>query len=133
MNQEYQNWIDAQGGEMEVMGRCAELTIRMVKAFPELRRVRGHYHCPFWGRREHWWCLTPTGDIVDPAVAQFPSKGVGEYVLHVEGSAEPTGKCADCGEYTYNGDSFCSLECERATMESMGFSKAGDGTWQNRR
>lgn len=41
----------------------------MVEAFPELKRVRGHYHCPWLSKAQpHWWCVDPDGNIVDPTV-----------------------------------------------------------------
>lgn len=112
-------------------GKCAERTEEIVSAFPELKRVRGHYICPQWGEREHWWCVAPDGEIVDPTAFQFPSKGIlGEYREHIEGSPEPTGKCHNCGGYCFNGDWFCSEKCERETMVAMGFThKTSDGAW----
>ena len=54
-----------------VRGNCREATAAMVKAFPELRRVRGHYGwCP------HWWCETPDGTVVDPTARQFTPGGI---------------------------------------------------------
>lgn len=90
-----------------VRGTCREATEAMVKAFPELRRVRGHYSwCP------HWWCETPDGTVVDPTARQFTSGGV--YVEYT--GPEPLGKCMNCGDYVWtalpNGDtSACSDEC----------------------
>lgn len=114
----YAQWIDDYQGE--VCGMCASLSQQMVDAFPELKRVRGHYIDPLWGPREHWWCVAPDGSIVDPTASQFPTKGGGTYVPHVEGSPEPTGKCLDCGGYCFNGDTFCSPECERSTRSYLG-------------
>ena len=128
----YDEWMisNAFDNEIVVFGRCAEVTDAMVVAFPELRRVRGHYLCPFWGRRAHWWCVAPGGEIVDPTAAQFPSKGEGAYVPWVEGSPEPTGKCMNCGEETFHGANFCCEKCESDTMESMGFTRRdADGAW----
>lgn len=99
-------------------GACLEVTLLMAAAFPELRRVRGHYHDAS-GTYPHWWLVTKDGAVVDPTSGQFPSLGGGEYVEHIEGDPEPTGKCLDCGGYTYNGDTFCSPECERATAAYM--------------
>ncbi len=99
-------------------GRCSEITLRMQEVFPELTRVRGHYHCWAQGRREHWWLTDPDGNIVDPTYAQFPSQGTGEYVPWVEGDPEPTGKCLDCGEYVYDGN-FCNDVCRRAFMADL--------------
>lgn len=117
MELRYREWIIGLGTEL--LGRCAEATQDMVKEFPELKRVRGHYICPIWGRRAHWWCVTPDGLIVDPTKGQFPSGGIGEYIPWIDGEKEPTGICADCGEEVFNGDSFCNDECARKTMEYL--------------
>lgn len=97
-----------------VYGKCAEITEAFAKAFPELRRVRGHYHCPHWGERDHWWLVAPDGSIVDPTRAQFPSRGIGEYVEWIEGTKEPTGMCPNCGGPCYDGDYCCTEACGRA-------------------
>jgi len=52
------------------LGRCREASVEIARAFPELRVVRGHVRCA-WGRRGHWWTVTPDGEIVDPTAAQF--------------------------------------------------------------
>lgn len=96
-----------------VRGGCGTATEDMVKAFPELRRVRGHY-----GSSEHWWCVTPDGTIVDPTAAQFePGR---EYVEYV--GPDPVGKCMGCGAYVWEshprfGSSACSTECGEYVME----------------
>lgn len=102
------------------LGACNDVTERMVAAFPELTRVRGHYHCPVWGRREHWWCVTAGGVIVDPTAHQFPSRGAGHYEPHVEGSLEPTGKCLGCGEYVWDHRTFCSDACQADMLADIG-------------
>ncbi len=109
----YNEFID---NVTEPYGRCAEVTQQMVEEFPELMRVRGHYYDLVWGEREHWWCVDPFGEIVDPTKDQFPTKGTGEYVLWVEGTPEPTGMCPNCGEYCYDGRSLCSDNCEIAYL-----------------
>lgn len=116
--QQYDKWIAE--NVVDDLGTCAEVTIAMVKKFPELKRVRGHYHCPIWGERAHWWCIASNGKIIDPTASQFPSKGSGVYIVHVEGSPEPTGKCLDCGSYVYNEDTFCDDTCERRTRSYLG-------------
>ena len=112
MNQQYADWIAAnvQGNGY---GDCKEVTEAMAAAFPELTRVRGHYYCLVWGERAHWWLVDPSGKIVDPTAAQFPSKGTGEYVVWDESQQEPTGMCPNCGGPCYNGDYCCTEECGR--------------------
>lgn len=73
-------------------GKCKEMSEALVADDPTLQLVRGWYHCPIWGKQEHWWCKTPEGKIIDPTARQFPSKGIGEY-------EEFAGifSCAECG------------------------------------
>lgn len=113
MKPAYIDWIKT---VVEPTGRCAEVTLEMQAAFPELTRVRGHYYCPFWGEREHWWLVDEEGQVVDPTAAQFPSRGVGHYEPWDESRPEPTGMCPECGEYCYEGRTFCCDVHERRYM-----------------
>lgn len=108
----YRKWIAE--NVTETYGTCAEVTEAMAAAFPELRRVRGHYYCPIWGERGHWWLFAQDEQIVDPTAAQFPSGGLGEYVEWEEGSREPTGNCPQCGDLVYDGGTCCSENCHIA-------------------
>jgi len=112
----YSEWI--QNNVAETFGQCAEATAKMQDAFPELTRVRGHYFCPIWEDRAHWWLVDPAGKIVDPTAGQFPSKGNGTYTMWDESEPEPTGKCLECGEYAF-GSNFCSDEHQAAFMEEF--------------
>jgi hypothetical protein len=118
MLEKYDQWIRQWLRGETFVGACVETTKEMATVFPELRRVRGHYYCPVWGEREHWWLKAEDGSIVDPTVAQFPSGGLGEYVEWAEGAEEPVGKCANCGGYSYaskgGDDTVCDDECGRA-------------------
>lgn len=97
----YAEWIKE--NVPETYGSCREATRDMLKAFPHLRRVRGHYYCWVWGKRKHWWLMD--GDtILDPTASQFPSKGEGRYEELPPDTPEPTGMCPNCGEYCYNGE-----------------------------
>ncbi len=116
----YDEWIAANHPTYEsVYGRCAEATKKMVEAFPELKRVAGHYYDLAIGEREHWWCVAPDGSVVDPTAAQFPTKGRGVYAELDPDAPVPTGRCMDCGAYVYNCDTFCSPECEAATRRYL--------------
>lgn len=99
----YQQWI-YQNVQGDSTGQCEEVTTAMAEAFPELRRVRGHYHCWIWGKREHWWLVGKHGSVIDPTAAQFPSKGAGRYEEWDESQPESTGMCPNCGEYCYDGE-----------------------------
>lgn len=94
-------------------GKCKEMSEAECQKDHTLTLVRGHYECPVYGSQPHWWCVTQTGEIVDPTVKQFPFPGAGTYVPfsgHVE--------CAECGkemeedaarfEINY---AFCSTKC----------------------
>jgi hypothetical protein len=116
MDSRYQSYIKERWVS-NLGGKCAEATIDMVAKFPELKRVRGHYYCPFWGERQHWWCIAPDGTIVDPTVSQFPSLGSGKYVEWSEGEEEPVGRCVNCSKEVLMsknsnvGPEFCSMSC----------------------
>lgn len=110
----YKDWIESNISD-NGLGQCSEATKAMSEAFPELKRVRGHYICSIWGEREHWWLTTTSeGIIIDPTAQQFPSKGIEglcEYVPWDESKKEPTGKCPNCGGYSYDGQTTCSESC----------------------
>lgn len=98
---------------MQYRGRCKELSEQAVSVDPSLRLVRGYYHCPIWGRQDHWWAVRQDGTIHDPSARQFPSKGIGEYE-EFSGIFE----CANCGKEIEEADAipygcyaFCSSEC----------------------
>ena len=131
MDARYSAWIssyvDEHGGS--VQNKCSEATASMVAHFPELRRERGFLG---GGLYQHWWCVAPGGEIVDPTVSQFrevpPSSDYVAYDVEIHGP-EPTGKCMDCGAHVYDGKGFCSDECERATMAYL---RAEEKKWKRR-
>lgn len=94
-------------------GRCKELSEAAVAADPTLTLVRGYYHCPFFGKEQHWWTVRPDGTVFDPSARQFASKGLGEY--------EPfdgTIDCSECGNNVSENRAlidgryaFCSGKC----------------------
>lgn len=104
----YLQWIADNVGP-DPHGQCKEITERMAVAFPDLRRVRGHYVCPLEGLQPHWWMITPDGAVLDPTKEQFASQGQGGYEPH-EGP-EPTGTCLNCGALVYGETSFCNSDC----------------------
>jgi len=99
---------------MKFRGRCRELSEDACKADPSLKLVRGHYFCPMWGKQAHWWTVRADGSVFDPSAAQFPSRGMGEYVPF-DGWLE----CDQCGKPIKEGDVqygegryvFCSYRC----------------------
>jgi len=97
-------------------GKCKELSEKYIADNPDsgLRLVRGYYHCPLWGKQDHWWVETPNGTIVDPTVKQFPTAGAGAEYEEFNGAVE----CAECGKELPEEDArfdgryaFCSTRC----------------------
>lgn len=112
----YDAWIAERVKEYaDAYGKCGEVTEEMQAEFPELRRVRGFYHCPMIGQRTHWWLMTEDNIVVDPTKRQFPSGGLlGDYEELADDELEdrvPTGPCMECGEPCFKGATFCSDEC----------------------
>lgn len=116
----YKKWIET-NVKGAGYGECADITVQMQEAFPELLRKRGSYRCPVWGDRTHWWLTTVSGEIVDPTANQFPSKGNFEYteLSEAEISELPTGVCLECGGPVYNGRDVCSDDCYNAFRSSL--------------
>ena len=114
----YTDWIKTHL-DMNCTGKCKEYTELMLRAFPELQLVRGHYYCVAWGRREHWWLKDIDGNIIDPTKSQFPTKGYGVYEEWDESLEEPTGKCPNCGSHVYNHKTFCNDICHDEFMASL--------------
>lgn len=115
----YQKYIDTLNLTKETAyGKCHETCLEMQKTFPELKLIRGHYFDPIWLDRKHWWLETKDGEIIDPTAIQFPSKGQCLYTPWDESQPEPTGKCPNCGEYTFNNE-YVHEECRTAFMASL--------------
>ncbi len=104
----YKQWIKKHISlYCHALGKCKEVCQRMMSVFPELIL----YICIVWGKREHWWLKTVNNTIIDPTSKQFPSNGYGKYIEWKEGLEEPTGKCPNCGGYSYNHKVCCSDIC----------------------
>lgn len=94
-------------------GRCRELSEQAASEDPTLAVKRGYYHCPFFGKQGHWWCVRKDGTIVDPTALQFPSAGRGMYE-EFDGFFE----CEECGKTIHEAETVfagthpvCSLVC----------------------
>jgi hypothetical protein len=114
----YKEWVSTHIKVREDYWRkCESVTLRMKEAFPELIRVRGHYHDIWFGPIPHWWLKTEDGTIIDPTCRQFSEVQSwdmsGHHSLYAEVDDEnlPTGKCPNCGEYSYNRMFCCSENC----------------------
>lgn len=103
----------------DLSGLCAETTADMLETFPELIRVRGHAIDSVLRRHPHWWLVDLSGHVADPTVSQFIHSII-FYDPHEEGSDEPTGRCMNCGEYLYRGQTFCDNDvCEDETFAHL--------------
>jgi hypothetical protein len=107
----YAAWIQ-QHVPSDPSGMCDDITRQMADAFPELKRVRGHYDAGH-KRYSHWWLVTQDGAIVDPTEAQFVNVP-GWHDPHDESGPEPTGKCPNCSGYVYDGGTVCGDVCADA-------------------
>lgn len=133
MDARYEAWIDAyEAKQKSLLGMCASATMEMVADFPELRRIGGHVLVPLWGRRAHWWCETPDGEIVDPTASQFPD--IAEYEPFVPGSEVRVSRCMNCGDDIFacvdslteplpkgTNTTFCTSACEADMAKAMGW------------
>ena len=127
----YAEWIEGYRARVKVLlGACAKATQEMVEAFPELERVPGHIYVMGWGRRAHWWCEDPNGNVVDPTASQFPG-GVLHYESFEPGHEVRTGRCMNCGEDLYEvvhdlsqeprRRTFCDDRCSDEMASAMGW------------
>jgi hypothetical protein len=94
-------------------GKCKEMAANLVNKDEQLRLVRGHYFCPYWGKQAHWWCEDKNGKIIDPTKLQFPSGGNGEYIeFNGKINCEQCGKEVNEEEAHINGNyACCSYKC----------------------
>jgi hypothetical protein len=102
--------------------KCREACEAMAAAFPELKKVRGHFSSMF-GDRPHWWMVTESGEVIDPTMHQFdevnapfvPALDFLYDAIDEETFEEPLGKCMNCGELCYASKggtaNWCSDEC----------------------
>lgn len=118
MLRKYKQWIYEKNKVFHPYGQCENWCDEMRKVFPELKKVRGFYHCLSWGKREHWWLIDTNGNIVDPTISQFPTLN-GHYEPWKEGTPEPTSRCLNCGELCYNNADTCSQACRVELLLSI--------------
>lgn len=113
MKEKYTTWITK--NVEDTFRTCAEVTTRMLAAFPELTRVRGHYKEIIGNvKHQHWWLTDPDGEIVDPTREQFTCRSpLDEYIPWIEGSPEPQGMCRWCGNLSWLAPDYCSESCLR--------------------
>src|SRR5208282_4259262 len=106
----YTDWIseNISHDPKEVLYHCRGLVDKLVKQFPELRRVAGYY-TPLGENYPiaHWWCVAPDESIVDPSAHQFMCMGEGEYE-EVKEENLPLRPCMDCGEDVFRMNKDCT-------------------------
>jgi hypothetical protein len=119
IKQRYKEWITKYNQKHKrVYGLCAQATLEMAAAFPELQRVRGFAHDGLNGKpSEHWWLKDGDNTIIDPTGKQFLC--IVEYEEWDEEREEPTGKCLNCGAYCYHGQHSCTEECAEEFAASL--------------
>lgn len=123
MKPEHAKWIADKLSTCQkpvALGMCAEWTLAMQQAFPDLQRVRGHVYLRSGLERQHWWLVDSEGTIVDPTEFQFSDPdgvyrgiGIAEYAPWDESQPEPKGKCMNCGDLSFYQRYACSPECSQ--------------------
>jgi hypothetical protein len=99
-------------------GHCIEATDQMVKEFPELKKVRGMISAHSKDKkRQHWWCIDPNENIIDPTNYQFSHIGTDFSYFPVDESKNPTWICCNCGDVAYNYNSTCGDKCSKIMKE----------------
>ena len=128
MKEEYSKWItDNYPSTAEAYGQCYNATEEMKKVFPELIQVKGYYHSPLWGVRQHWWLQTTDGEIIDPTQHQFPGINlldIPDKENYQELTEEPIGKCINCGKLIFENE-YSSNICSRYCADQFHRSLAG--------
>lgn len=114
MKQKYADWIKNWLKNNDPRSACAEATLEMQKAFPELKRFRGYFQDPIWLSSAHWWLKDIDADeIVDPTISQFTYLSDEQYTYYDESLPEPKGKCMNCGKLSYHTEHACSKKCSK--------------------
>lgn len=124
MENKYQEWIDKNYPTWEsAISDCGNAVQKMKEVFPELEVKAG------WiSGSEHWWCVDPQGNIVDPTLVQYIGRGIKppfHYKEFQPGMLVRVGRCMNCGDDIYkqvqtlegNRVSICSNACERAYIK----------------
>ena len=125
MLEKYSNWIHeyAKTRSFDVRYQCQFASKEMVKAFPELRLVRGYTSSLVSDDSgPHWWCEIDD-QIIDPTASQFKRGVLLEYEEHDDEKHGPIprGKCMNCGGFSYTPEygGMCSIDCETSFAASF--------------
>jgi hypothetical protein len=102
-------------------GKCKQYVDKLIEENPKLVAVRGFYHCPVWGKQQHWWAKDEDGKIIDPTVKQFPTKGICAEYEEFDGYFE----CENCGKSVHEEEAYFVEHhiycCSRCYMKDVGF------------
>jgi hypothetical protein len=124
MTQKYKAWISVNySNPRDAVSQCKEACHKMKESFSELIITNGLVLVGL-DFRQHWWCKTEDGDIVDPTAHQYEvfDLKISEY-QEIDDDHDlrkyPQCKCMNCGEYFfYKKDSqsqnSCSDKCSDA-------------------
>ena len=107
--QKYKDWISLKYPDKDsAYMNCHEAVLKLMVDFPELEAVPGYVYVGL-NYRPHWWCVLPSGEIVDPTAHQWESK-----ILKYDSweGEEPIGKCLECGAYSYQSKGGQMYLCE---------------------
>ena len=119
-NKKYEEWIMKNYPTPDLAFRkCYEACLKMKQVFPELDIIRGQIEVEEpdgWipTKTTHWWCKYKD-IIVDPTKHQYPTR-ILCYKPIDESKGDPTGKCLNCGNLTYNCEHFCCESCEKSCI-----------------
>jgi hypothetical protein len=114
----YQEWINENyPNQVSARLQCEKATLRMLEAFPELKRVRGQIELMdatglYPSKEPHWWLINESGEVVDPTAHQYMKK-ISQYLPCDESKGEPSGTCPNCGGICYEGNYICSEKCTK--------------------
>lgn len=115
---EYARWIELHyPTPQSALKQCEPAVHAMILYFPELTIVKGQAvveepHGFPSTKTDHWWCITAKGEVIDPTAHQYPTRII-RYEPLDESRVEPTGKCPNCGCFSYGGSTCCSEKCSK--------------------
>lgn len=105
--------MNAEDGYRLLAGKCKSVCEAIAKMDSQWTLTRGHYICPMWGPRAHWWLTAKDGTVYDPTIFQFPTPRIG-YYEPFDGRVS----CAECGKEMDEAEAefesnyaFCSGNC----------------------
>lgn len=126
--EQYQKWIDEHYPTWEAaLGKCMEASKKMAAAFPELKTARGFAIGPGVNYQQHWWCVDPEGNEIDPTIRQYGVPLIYEPVADDDPLAMyPQKKCMNCGEYylqtpEHEDDPCCGKNCLTSLSKYYGW------------